>query len=199
VAEKLKARFGLEHISTGQWFRREMREKTSLGKTVEQYVVRGELVPDELVVGLMEHWFTPGLIERGYVLDGFPRTRTQAEALDEFCAEKEAPLDVVLYLACPDEVILDRITGRRTCLSCGKVYHVRALPPRSPGICDVCGSPLTQRPDDKEEVVRNRLVFYQEITEPLVEYYRESDRIVSLNAALGSEAAYVRAAQVLES
>lgn len=199
VAEKLKEKFGLEHISSGQWFRREMKEGTELGKRVEEYIVRGELVPDEMVLGLIEHWLTPGLIAQGYLFDGFPRTRAQAEALDRFCAERSVPVEIVLYLDCPEEMILDRITGRRVCLSCGKVYHVRTFPPRSTGICDLCGSPLKQRPDDTVEVVQNRLVFYRKITEPLVDYYRESGKLVSLNAALGSEAAYAHAAEALES
>jgi adenylate kinase len=199
VAQMLEERLKLEHISTGQWFRREMKAGTKLGKQVDQFIVRGELVPDELVLGLIEHWLTPEVIERGYLFDGFPRTRAQAEALDRFCAQVFAPLEVVLYLNCPEEMILERITGRRVCLSCGKVYHVRTFPPRSTGICDVCGSPLEQRADDTEEVVRNRLLLYQRVTEPLVDYYRESDKLVSLNAALGSEAAYANAAQVLAS
>jgi adenylate kinase len=199
VAEKLQEKFKLEHISTGQWFRREMKKGTELGKRVEEYIVRGDLVPDELVLGLIEHWLTPDLIEHGFLFDGFPRTRTQAEALDRFCAVKAVPLEVVLFLDCPEEIVLERITGRRVCLSCGKVYHVRTLPPRSTGKCDVCGSPLTQRPDDTEEVVKNRLLFYQKVTEPLVDYYRESGKLVSLNAAVGSEAAYMRAAEVLGS
>ena len=199
VAQLLEEKFQLEHISTGQWFRREMKEETELGNQAAQYIVRGELVPDELVLGLIEQWLSPEMIKRGYLMDGFPRTRAQAEALDRFCAERAAPLEVVLFLDCPEEVILDRITGRRVCLSCGKVYHVRTFPPRSAGICDVCGSPLTQRTDDTEEVVKNRLLFYQEVTEPLVDYYRESDKLVTLNAGLGSEAAYARAAEVLAS
>jgi adenylate kinase len=199
VAQRLEERLKLQHISTGQWFRREMKAGTELGKQVAGYVTRGELVPDELVVGLMDHWLTPQIMERGFLFDGFPRSRAQAEALDRFCAEKLAPLEVVFFLDCPEEVILARITGRRVCLSCGKVYHVRTLPPRSPGICDVCGSPLTQRSDDTEEVVKNRLLLYQRVTEPLVDYYRESDKLVSLNAVLGSEAAYENAAHVLAS
>jgi adenylate kinase len=199
VAAKLEERFGLEHISSGQWFRREMQRGTPLGERARQYIERGELVPDEIVLGLIEQWLTPDLIEQGFLFDGFPRTRAQAEALDRFCAEKSAPLEIVLYLHCSEEVILERITGRRVCLSCGKVYHVRTLPPVSPGICDVCGSKLVQRSDDTEEVVKNRLVFYQKVTEPLVDYYRESGKLVSLNAGLGSEDAYVHAAQVLES
>jgi adenylate kinase len=199
VAQKLKERFKLEHLSTGQWFRREMQNGTELGVRASQYIERGELVPDEIVLGLIAQWVTPELIKHGFLFDGFPRTRAQAEALDRFCAEKLAPLEAVLYLHCSEEEILKRITGRRVCLSCGKIYHVRTLPPVSAGTCDVCGSPLTQRADDTEEVVKNRLVFYQKVTEPLVDYYRESGKLVSLNADLGSENAYVHAAQVLES
>jgi len=199
IAEKLETKFNLEHISTGQWFRREMAQGTELGERARQYIERGELVPESIVLGLIEHWLTPELIKQGYLFDGFPRTRAQAEALDRFCAEKSAPLEAVLYLQCSEDVILERITGRRVCFSCGKVYHVRTLPPVSPGVCDVCGSKLTQRSDDTEAVVKNRLVFYQQVTEPLVDYYRESGKLVSLNAGLGSEDAYLRAGQALES
>src|SRR5688572_29405570 len=190
VAQMLESRFGLDHISTGHWFRREIQQGTPLGRKVDDFVERGELVPDELVVGLMEHWLTPEQIQRGYLLDGFPRTCAQAWALDDFCVEKKAPLEVVLYLSCPEDLILSRITGRRVCSSCGKNYHVRTLPPRSPGICDVCGSTLVQRPDDTEDVVGKRLEFYRNITEPLVDYYQNSGRLVSLNGAQGSEAAF---------
>ncbi len=199
VAQMLEEKLGLEHISTGQWFRREMKAGTDLGKQAERYIVRGELVPDELVLGSIGHWLTPQIIERGYLFDGFPRSRAQAEALDRFCAQVAAPLEVVLFLDCPESLIIERVTGRRVCLSCGKVYHMRTFPPRSPGICDACGSPVVQREDDAEEVVRNRLLLYQRVTEPLVDYYRESDKLVSLNAALGSEAAYKDAVQVLAS
>jgi len=156
-------------------------------------------VPDELVLGLMERWLSPMLLEQGFMLDGFPRTRAQAEALDRFCAERKAPLEAVLYISCPEDLIIDRITGRRVCLSCGKNYHVRTLPPRSPGRCDLCGSALVQRPDDTVEVVKKRLEFYRNITEPLVDYYRNAGKVVSLNGALGSEAVVKAAAQVLAS
>jgi len=199
LAQMLEEKFELEHLSTGQWFRNEIREETELGKRVVEYVARGELVPDELVLGLLEHWLTPELIQHGFMFDGFPRTRAQAEALDKFCAHKMAPLDVVLFLSCPEDLIISRITGRRVCSSCGKNYHVRALSPRSPGICDLCGSPLIQRLDDTEAVVRDRLEFYREVTEPLVDYYRDSGKLVSLNGAQGPEAAFRDAAQVLAS
>jgi adenylate kinase len=199
VARLLEKEFNLEHISTGQWFRKEIAAGTELGTQVSANVERGELVPDELVLGLIEHWLTPELIKHGFMFDGFPRTEPQAEALDKFCAEKKAPLDVVLYMSCPEDLIIERITGRRVCLSCGKNYHVRTLSPRSPGVCDVCGKPLVQRPDDTVEVVKNRLEFYRKITEPLVDYYQKSGKLVSLNGALGSDAAFKAAAQVLAS
>jgi len=199
VAQRLEKEFHLDHLSTGQWFRKEIAAGTELGKQVTADVERGDLVPDEVVLGLMERWLSPQLLERGFMLDGFPRTRAQAEALDKFCAEKKAPLEVVLYMSCPEDLIIERITGRRVCLSCGKNYHVRALPPHSPGRCDLCGSALVQRPDDTVEVVKNRLEFYRKITEPLVDYYRNAGKLVSLNGALGSEAAFKAAAQVLAS
>ena len=199
VAQMLGKEFQLAHISSGQWFRKEIAAGTELGKRFATNVERGELVPDEVALGLLEHWLTPELVQRGFMLDGFPRTRPQAEALDRFCAEKKAPLEVVLYLSCPEDLIIDRIIGRRVCSSCGKNYHMRTLPPRSSGICDLCGAPLIQRPDDTEEVVRKRLEFYRNITEPLVDYYQKSVKLVSLNGALGSDAAYQSAAQVLAS
>lgn len=199
VAELIAKRFGLEHISTGDWFRREIDAGTKLGRQVQANVVRGELVPDEVVIVLLDQWLTGKVIERGYLLDGFPRTVPQAEALDRFSAKKNAGIEVVFYLDCPEEIVVERLAGRRICPTCGKVYHVRTLPPRLPGICDFCGSQLIQRTDDTDSVVRNRLEFYRKVTEPLVDYYRESDRLVSLNAALGSEAAFALAIPVLES
>jgi adenylate kinase len=199
VAEKLETKYGLEHVSTGQWFRREMAAGTELGKRVSDYIVRGELVPDEVVRGLVEHWVTPDLIHHGFLLDGFPRTRAQALALDEFCAEKKAPLEVVLYLDCPEEVVTDRITGRRVCPACGRAYHVRSMPPRVAGMCDVCGTKLAQRADDTIEVVSDRLEFYRRMTLPLVDYYRESGKLVTLDAVPGSEAAFAAASRALES
>jgi adenylate kinase len=199
LARMLETGLELEHLSTGQWFRREIQAATPLGRRVADFVERGELVPDDLVLGLMEHWLTPDLIRRGYLLDGFPRTCAQAAALDRFCAEREARLEVVLYLQCPEDLILDRITGRRVCSGCGKNYHVRTLPPRLPGRCDACGGPLVQRTDDTVDVVKNRLEFYRHVTEPLVDYYQKSGILVSLNGAQGPESAFRDAVQILAS
>jgi adenylate kinase len=199
VAEQLEKRFKLEHVSTGQWFRREMSAGTELGQKVEEYIVRGELVPDEVVLGLLEHWVTPDLMHHGFLLDGFPRTQPQAAALDAFCAERNAPLDAVLYLNCPESVIVDRITGRRVCSNCGRIYHLRSTPPQTDGVCNVCGGELMQRSDDTVEVVHNRLQFYQRVTQPLVDYYRQRGKLVALNAASGSNAALADAVGVVES
>jgi adenylate kinase len=176
-----------------------MEAGTEFGKRIQGNIERGELVPDESVIGLIEQWLSPELVERGYVLDGLPRTLRQAEALDEFSKQRSAPVDVVFYLVCSEEIILERITGRRVCLNCGKGYHARNLPPRVSGICDVCGAPLVQRPDDTVEVVKTRLLNYARQTEPLVEYYKKRDRLAGLNASLGSDVAFHSAEQVLVS
>jgi adenylate kinase len=197
VAERLEKQFGLAHISSGQWFRDEIAAGSALGVKVRRYTDTGELVPDDIVVGLFGHWLTDRLLERGFLLDGFPRTLPQAVALDEFCAEHKALLEVVLYCKCPEAVILERLTNRRVCLTCGKGYHVRNLPPRIPGVCDNCGSPLAQREDDRAEVVHRRLESYERLTAPLVEYYQKCGKLVTLDGALGSDAATAQAAQVL--
>jgi adenylate kinase len=199
VARKIGNEQGLKHISTGQWFRREMKAGTELGEKVREFIVRGELVPDELVLGLLDHWLTPELLQRGFLLDGFPRTRAQALELDKFCAEKNAPLEVVFYLDCPEEVVLDRITGRRVCPACGRTYHARFKPPRVADVCDDCGATLARRADDTAEVATERLEYYRRVTMPLVDYYRESGRLVTLDAALGSDAAFAAASGVLGS
>ena len=199
IAQKLEEQFGLEHISTGQWFRREMDQGTELSSRVREALDRGELIPDDVVIGLLHHWLTPEMLRRGYLLDGFPRTHAQAEALDAFSEENDAPLELVLFLECADSEIVHRITGRRVCLTCGRVFHVDNYPPRRAGICDVCGSALVQRTDDTEEVIKDRLRFYKRITEPLVDYYRERDKLVSLNAGEGAGAAQALAVQAIES
>lgn len=198
IAERLEIRYGLEHLSSGQWFRREMEAGSDLGLTVRESIARGELVPDQTVVGLIGRWLTQELLERGFLLDGFPRTLPQARALDEFCQEHKAPLEIVLYCDCPEDVILERITNRRVCPACGKGYHMRNLPPLVPGVCDKCGSALIQREDDRESVVRNRLAGYQRLTWPLVEYYRNCGKLIGLNAAQGSERATAEAVKALE-
>jgi adenylate kinase len=199
IAEQLKQKFGLEHLSTGQWFRKETEKGTKLGLKVREYTTHGQLVPDEIAIGLLETWLTDELLAQGFLFDGFPRTCPQAKALDTYCAQRQAPLDVVLYFDLPEELVLQRITGRRVCLTCGKGYHVRNLPPFVPGKCDLCGGSLVQREDDTEVVVKKRLEFYHQVTAPVVDYYKTCGKLLSLNAALGSDAAVQEAIKALES
>lgn len=197
VAAALEEKFSLEHVSSGHWFRKEIESGTPLGLRVKAYLERGELVPDDIVLGLFQHWLKPELLAKGFLCDGFPRTLPQAEAMEKFFASRDSQLDVVLYIDCPEQVILERITNRRACPSCGRNYHLRFLPPRIPGVCDVCGAALVQRADDTEPIVRQRLLFYGEITRPVVDFYRDRGKLAGLNAALGSEAAAAEAAEVL--
>jgi adenylate kinase len=150
--------------------RRERAGGTELGKKAQSYMDAGALVPDDLIVAMMS-----GAIRQapaGYVLDGFPRTVNQAEVLDRSLAGQEAGIDIVINLEVDDAVVVERITGRRSCPKCGAVYHVQNMPPEVDGICDKDGTPLVQRPDDTEAVVRNRLETYYRQTEPVVDYYR---------------------------
>ena len=199
VAPKLGEKFGLDHLSTGQWFRKEVEKGSQLGAKVREYIAKGDLVPDEIALGLLEHWLTPQLMRNGYLLDGFPRTCAQARALDEFCDRAMFPVEIVLFMDLPQGLIVERITGRRTCSTCGAAYHVRNLPPSVPGKCDKCGSALVQREDDTEAVVQKRLEFYNQVTAPVVDYYRASGKLAGLNAAQGSDKALAEAEKVLAS
>jgi adenylate kinase len=196
VAHQLEHEFHLEHISTGDWFRREIAQDTELGRSVNAYLARGELVPDEVVLTLIDHFMTEDLIAQGYIFDGFPRTTRQAEALDERCELKHAPIDAVLYLSCPDDVIIERITGRRVCPQCRRVYHLKNFPPLIPHTCDECTSRLVHRADDTEKVIRKRLQQYREATAPLVDYYSASHRLITVNSGPGADVFHVAAASL---
>ncbi|MDX1951420.1 MAG: nucleoside monophosphate kinase [Verrucomicrobiota bacterium] len=189
IATKLENHFGLKHISSGHWLRREVQSGSEFGREIQEFLDHGQLVPDRLVLAALEHWLTKAVLQQGYILDGFPRTRAQAVAFDTLCLEYALPLELVLYCSCPDEVILDRITGRRVCPSCGRTYHVRHFPPRFSGKCDVCHTFLEQRSDDTESVVRDRLKIYKQETEPLVEFYQSQGKLVLLDAVAGTSTA----------
>jgi adenylate kinase len=167
-------------LSSGDILRRERAEGTALGKKAQGYMDAGALVPDDLIVAMMAQAIqqTPA----GYVLDGFPRTVNQAEVLDQSLAAQGAGIDIVLNLRVSDTVVLERITGRRSCPTCGAVYHVKNMPPKVAGVCDRDGTPLVQRPDDTEEVVRNRLETYYRQTEPVVDYYKAGRTVYDLDA-----------------
>jgi len=175
-AKRLADRFAMDHLSSGDIFRAEKAGGSGLGRTLAEYMSAGRLVPDEIVVKVMAKAVAASSAAGGLLLDGFPRTVAQAEALDGQLAAAAAPLDGVVVIVCDDEAIVERITGRRSCPSCGRVYHVKHMPPKRPGVCDACGAKLTQRKDDTEAVVRERLKAYYEQTEPVIGYYRRKGK-----------------------
>ena len=180
-AEKIAAHYGIPTISTGNIIREEVRNGTDLGKQVQKYSESGQLVPDEVVVAMMKNRLSKEDCQKGFILDGFPRTVPQAEALDQMgCA-----IDKVVDIQVPDQAIQERMSGRRVCGKCGASYHIQNNPPKVQGVCDKCGSELSIRKDDKPETVLERLKVYHEQTEPLEAYYSKSGKLVEI-AGLGA-------------
>lgn len=165
----LEERLGMSRISTGDLLREAVRQGTPLGRKAKVFMDAGELVPDDVILGLVREAAASG----NSVFDGFPRTTAQAEALDRILADEGQRIDAVVLVDVPDDILVRRIAGRRTCPACGAGFNVHFQPPEQPGICDRCGAELTQRADDNEETVQRRLQVYREQTEPLVGYYRE--------------------------
>ncbi len=170
-AKILSEKFGIPHLATGDILRHHIRNQTELGKKAKDVIERGGLVSDDLVNAMMVEEIKRLGKNAGFVLDGYPRTLGQAEALDEFLKKEKAQLDAVLNFDTSEKVIIDRLSGRRVCTQCGGNYHVRNMPPKKQGICDKCGNELSQRKDDKPETIKNRLETYQKETAPLIDYY----------------------------
>lgn len=180
-AEKLTAEFALPHISTGDIFRAAIKEQTPLGKKAQKYLDRGELVPDEIVIEIVAERLRRPDTNDGFLLDGFPRTVPQADALADFLAAEGRQLTAVINITVPPEVLVKRLSGRRVCRQCGAVYHVETKREKQAGVCDQCGGSLYQREDDREEIVRNRLEVYFRQTEPLIRYYRKAGILMEVN------------------
>ncbi len=174
--------YDIPHISTGDLFRENVGNNTPLGQEAKTYMDKGELVPDELVIRLVEDRLSRPDVENGFLLDGFPRTIPQAEALWEMCEKNDMQLDAAIDLEAPYELIEKRIVGRRSCPECGKIYNIYFQPPKEEGICDVDGCKLVQRADDNEETVKTRFQVYQEETEPLIDYYKEKGILRSFDS-----------------
>lgn len=171
-AERIAPAFGVPHISTGDMLRAALKAGTELGLAAKGYMDKGELVPDEVVVGIIRERLAQPDAARGFMLDGFPRTIEQAEALDEMLSKAGRVITDVLLIDVPEEELVRRLAGRRTCRNCGKGYHVEFDPPKTEGVCDACGGEVYQRADDNEVTVRNRLAVFARQTEPLIGYYR---------------------------
>ena len=170
-AKKIAAKYGIPHISTGDIFRANIKNGTELGKKAKTYMDQGLLVPDELVVDLVVDRVNQDDCENGYVLDGFPRTIPQAEALTEALEKMGQKVDFAIDVNVPDENIVKRMGGRRACVTCGATYHMVYAPTKKEGICDTCGGELILRDDDKPETVQKRLNVYHDQTQPLIDYY----------------------------
>ena len=171
-AEILSKRLGVDTISTGVMLRTAIREGTELGKLAEGYINEGKLVPDEVVVGIVKDRLSKDDCKKGFILDGFPRTVEQADALTGILKDLGLTLTRVLNISVPAEDLIERAVGRRICKKCGATYHTKFNPPKKEGICDVCGSELFQRADDTAETMKNRLSVYEASTKPLIDYYK---------------------------
>ncbi|MBO4459380.1 MAG: adenylate kinase [Clostridiales bacterium] len=177
----LKDTYGLAHISTGDIFRENIKNGTPLGQEAKTYIDAGALVPDSVTIRMVEDRLTKDDCSKGFILDGFPRTIAQAEALDEILSKKDEAIDAVISVVTDDELIMDRVTTRRVCPSCGASYNVKYMPPKVEGKCDACGADIIQRSDDTAETVQKRLDTYYENTKPLIDFYAGRGLIVEGN------------------
>ncbi len=182
VAKRLTAIDGSVQISTGDILRGAVKEGTELGKQAEAFMKAGDLVPDDLIMGIMEERLQEDDCKNGFLLDGFPRTIPQAEALKGLLTRINAQLDFVVNLDVPRDVILDRLTTRRTCVDCGAIYNVKSMPTKVEGVCDKCGGKVVQRDDETEEAISNRLDVYNAKTAPLVDFYGKEGMLLSVTA-----------------
>ncbi len=198
-AEILRERLGLEHLSTGDILRAEMKAGSELGKKAKEYVEKGELVPDEVIIGMIREKLLALPKEKGFLLDGFPRTVAQAEALDELLKEIGRELTAVIYLKVSWEVVRMRLTGRLICRNCGAIYHRVNKPPKNDMRCDICGGELYQREDDKEEVIKQRFEVYNQQTAPLVDFYRQKGILFEVNSEVSAEETFKQIENILNS
>jgi len=181
-AKMIAEKYGVVHISTGDILRENVRGGTDLGKEAKTYMDAGKLVPDELLINIIKDRLAKPDVAGGYMLDGYPRTTPQAEAMDKTLPELGQKIDVVVNIDVPDDELVKRLSGRRMC-QCGVSYHLKFNPPKKEGICDVCGGELYHRDDDKEEAILNRLEVYKTQTQPLIDYYNKAGIIVDINGA----------------
>jgi len=192
-AAALEQRWGVPHISTGDMLRAEVRQGSELGEKVQRYMEAGELVPDQIMVSMMGERLSQPDAQRGYILDGFPRTVAQAEALGAMLPEGRG-IEAAIDLQVPEEEIIRRLSGRLVCPKCDAIYQVDTRPPKQAGVCDKCGSPLIQREDDRPEAVRRRLEVYRQQTQPLLDYYGRKGMLRAVDGRFGPE----RTAGVIE-
>lgn len=184
-ADVLSKEYKIPHISTGDMLREAVKKNIAIGQKAKSYMLKGELVPDEIVIEIVRERLGGDDTKGGFILDGFPRTKPQAESLDEALGGVNMPADLAIYFETSEEVSVRRLSGRRVCKSCGANFHVTNIPPKKAGICDFCGSALVQREDDKEATVRNRLEVYKKETAELIDYYKAKGILRTVSGDLG--------------
>lgn len=197
-AKMIAKEYGLPHVSTGDIFRANIKNGTQLGMEAKKYMDQGFLVPDELTVRILLDRVSQADCANGYVLDGFPRTIPQAEVLEEALNKLGDRIDYAIDVDVPDENIIKRMSGRRACLTCGATYHIEHIPPKKEGICDVCGSKLVLRDDDKAETVKNRLEVYHKQTQPLIDFYTRKGVLRTVDGTLPMDEVFQAIRKILD-
>ncbi|MFN3384341.1 MAG: adenylate kinase [Archaeoglobaceae archaeon] len=197
-AKIIMGRYRIPQISTGDMLREAVAKGTELGKKAKEYMTQGKLVPDDVVIGIVRERLAQKDCENGFILDGFPRTLPQAEALDKMLKEMGKKIDAVINVNVPEEEVVKRIVNRRTCKVCGAIYHLIYSPPKKEGVCDKCGGELYQRDDDKEETVRERFRVYKKNTEPLIDYYKRKGILYDVDGTKDIEGVKREVLEILE-
>ena len=196
-AQRLAAKYNTPHIATGDILRQAVKDGTDIGLKAKSYMDKGLLVPDEVVIGIIEVRLAQPDAKVGYILDGFPRTVPQAKALDELTARLNMLPDAVVNITASTEMVVRRLSGRRTCRDCQAVYHVVNIPPKEAGVCDRCGGELYQRDDDQEETIRKRIQVYLEQTAPLLDYYAKSGQLTEVSGDLDIDVVFASICDVI--
>lgn len=198
IAEKIRDACGLVHLSTGDALRAAVKAGTEVGKQAEAFMTKGELVPDDVIVKIVEDRFDAGNGDEHFLFDGFPRTKNQAELMEQGLASRGASMAHVILLDAPRDVLMERLTGRRICRQCGQSFHVKNIPPKVDGVCDSCGGELYQRKDDQEETIANRLEVYKGQTEELIARYEEKGLLVKVDSNTPADACAAEIAKVIK-
>lgn len=186
----LSKRFKVVHISTGDILRNQLKKKSKLSEQLRQYIETGQLVPDEIVTKIIKHRLQKKDVIDGFMLDGFPRTQPQAEALDNLLIKKNMALDAIIYFATSQDTIIQRLSGRRVCKECGANFHIKNMPPKKDMLCDFCGGQLYQRKDDTIETIKNRIEVYLKQSKPLIDYYSRQEKLFEVCADNESEGVF---------
>lgn len=198
-ADLIKGNYPIPHISTGDMFRDAVTNGTVLGKEAQKYMESGQLVPDEVTIGIVKERLAHGDCEQGFMLDGFPRTTVQAEALDQVLTSMGKQIEAVINISVPEELLYERMSGRISCKDCKTVYHLTFNPPAKAGVCDKCGGELVQRADDRGDTVKKRLQVYAEQTNPLIDYYQKQGNLYNIDGDRATQVVFADIKNVLES